>query len=759
MSRPGALHVALALTFAAAVITPAQETAGPPRPPIRGRVVDAQNGAVLRRARVTLESGGKPVDTVFSDDDGSFALTPGAAARSTLRIVKAGYAQVVLPVEAGGDPGASSVALVRSAVVTGRVLDLYGAPVADAYVTGRLFSPDAARTSTASRQFHAMTDRLGEYRLAGLPPGRYEIRGVRIPPELMAPGTRVEERLFGPPDALETADGGTSMTLAPGAEVANVDFALRAPREVCATGPSVRPADGVAAGAIAGRVTAATGEPLICAAVRIVSPDAPVPHVYTDRQGRFLFDGLPANGSFIVEARAVGYASLQHGQRRPADPEVPIVVRAGGLVERADIVLPRDSIVGGTVRDEHGEPVEGIQVWAFQLRRVGGRTSTVSTVFSRPTDDRGRFRLIGVAPGEYVVAALVRGVVGTGRAYGSTYHPGVRDAAMAQRVPVDLGADVHGVDIVLAASTTATVTGVAADVGGRPFAGAVSLTASGRSGVVSLDSWSAAADGAGAFAFRDVPPGDYVLKATGPPGGPPQFGMQYVTVIDGDPPPARVTVTAGSTLEGRAIVESTSVANLAGLAVGVVPADLDFSPVAGIPRPDMYARQDDGTFRSPGVFGSGRLVIEMPACEGCYLVSARVNGVDASDVPFDFGAGGTVYRDVEVVVSDAGATIAGRVEDAGAPVSSYSVLVMPTNREWWHPRSRHMKVGRPAADGAFALGDLPPGDYFVAAVNRLDAGGPDLYDLEAFGDLASRGVRVSVGPRERRTVELRLIRR
>jgi protocatechuate 3,4-dioxygenase beta subunit len=763
------LILASIVSFAIAVAGPAQDPAATAAVTIRGRVVDAENGGVLRRARIALVAGDRQLDSVFTDDDGRFAATAAAAAPatpSTLRINKAGYAQVVVPLASDADSGDLQFALVRSAAVTGRVLDAYGTPVSNAYVTGRLFSPDTYRTTAASRQFYTTTDQRGEYRLGGLPPGRYEIRGVRIPPELMAPGMRVEERLFGPTAPLEIAGGGTAMTLASGAEARNVDFRLAGAREVCATGPSVRPAEGAIAGAIAGRVTGASGEPLVCAMVRIVSPDAPVPQVYTDRQGRYLFDGLPAAGTFIVEARTTGYVALRYGQRHPSDREVPIALRDGQRLTGADIVLPRESVVTGTVFDEHGEPLEGISVWAFQVRRVAGRTMTSSTAIARPTDDRGQYRLIGMSPGTYVVGTLSRGVVGGAagaRAYASTYHPGTRDGAIARPISVDVGRDADSVDIVLTPTPTATVSGLALDAAGRPFSGNVSLTVSGRSGAMSLDSWAATPDATGSFSIRHVPPGDYVLKAFGPPDGPPQFGMQYVAVLDGDPPPARVVVTPGATVEGRVVLEVSPDANLAGLAVSVASADFDYSRSVGAARTAMYARGDDGTFRVPGVTGPGRIVIaETPACETCYLKSALVNGFDAADAPFDFGLGGAVYRDVEVVVSDSGATIAGRVaETNGPPVTSYAVVVLPANRDWWYPQSRRLKVGRATADGSFRVAGLPPGEYVVAAVNRFDGGAiaGELNDQDVLDDLFARGERVTVAEGDRRTLDLRLLRR
>ena len=57
----------------------------------------------------------------------------------------------------------------------------------------------------------------------------------------------------------------------------------------------------------------------------------------------------------------------------------------------------------GTVIDEAGEPVVGAHVQCFRREFVGGRPRFVPGV-TAGTDDRGIYRLAGLAPGEYKVA-------------------------------------------------------------------------------------------------------------------------------------------------------------------------------------------------------------------------------------------------------------------------------------------------------------------------------------------------------------------
>jgi hypothetical protein len=133
-----------------------------------------------------------------------------------------------------------------------------------------------------------------------------------------------------------------------------------------------------------------------------------------------------------------------------------------------------------------------------------------------------------------------------------------------------------------------------------------------------------------------------------------------------------------------------------------------------------------------------------------------------SDIPFDFGLAAQTIGGAEVVMSNAGATIAGHVTDArSAPISNYSVLVFSTDRTKWFANSRFLKFGRPAQDGGFEVAGLPPGEYWVVAVDAIQGN-------QSFGEwekpdvlepLTPRATRVTLAERERFITVLRLVRR
>jgi hypothetical protein len=112
-------------------------------------------------------------------------------------------------------------------------------------------------------------------------------------------------------------------------------------------------------------------------------------------------------------------------------------------------------------------------------------------------------------------------------------------------------------------------------------------------------------------------------------------------------------------------------------------------------------------------------------------------------------------------VSSAGAAIGGHVTDsASAPVGSYSVIVFSTDRGKWSSTSRFLRLARPAQDGSFEVAGLPPGEYWVAAVDPVEGNevSGDWLKPETLEKLSFRARRVTLAERERYMTVLRLIR-
>ena len=179
----------------AQVAAPARDRPnGPPRPPegrgaIAGRVVDAQTGHPIARARVRLNGIGPgiPRPPVTTDESGAFAFSHLPAGAFMLFVEKPAYAAARYP-EAGLTLRNANrpflladgetldrlvVPLQRPSAMTGRVLDEHGDPLEYAQVQAfRL--PASGRGKPQARQMTSTND-LGEFRLARLEPGRYVV--------------------------------------------------------------------------------------------------------------------------------------------------------------------------------------------------------------------------------------------------------------------------------------------------------------------------------------------------------------------------------------------------------------------------------------------------------------------------------------------------------------------------------------------------------------------------------------------------------
>ena len=127
----------------------------------------------------------------------------------------------------------------------------------------------------------------------------------------------------------------------------------------------------------------------------------------------------------------------------------------------------------------------------------------------------------------------------------------------------------------------------------------------------------------------------------------------------------------------------------------------------------------DGTFVLDRLNGPRRLRL-LRAPDSWSLKSIHANGRDITDEPVSFGTKDESLTDVEIVLTNRAAGITGSVADArGQPVADYTVIVFATNADRWYQGSRFFTFSRPKADGAFSVTDLPAGEYYVAAVDRM----------------------------------------
>ena len=119
----------------------------------------------------------------------------------------------------------------------------------------------------------------------------------------------------------------------------------------------------------------------------------------TDETGRVEFGSLPA-GVYNVVVR-----SSPSGFVRPISSES--IQLKDGEAGSQTIRLLRGGVISGRIVDETGDPLSRVSVRAIAKRGANGLPQGSSTGMPPITDDRGEFRIYGLAPGDYFVAASV----------------------------------------------------------------------------------------------------------------------------------------------------------------------------------------------------------------------------------------------------------------------------------------------------------------------------------------------------------------
>ena len=280
---------------------------------------------------------------------------------------------------------------------------------------------------------------------------------------------------------------------------------------VMAQSPADETQTAPATGAITGRVSEG-GRPVPNATVivRGSSPFAQPRLTATDNEGNFQVNDLPAE-LYIVSASAPGYVTP------PRDDGPMAFTRIG---ESLDLSMVKGGVITGSVTSPTGEPAVQIAVRAIMIKDASGQPPRFppNQAF-RVTDDRGIYRLYGLQPGTYLVAAGGRGSFGVSSgAYDfdvPTYAPSsTRDTA--SEITVRAGDEMTGVDIRYRGDSGRVVTGVVTGLveQSQPGPGSPTINMLQISNGVPLGTSSTfQMPGGRGFTFYGVADGDYELTA------------------------------------------------------------------------------------------------------------------------------------------------------------------------------------------------------------------------------------------------------
>ena len=500
------------------------------------------------------------------------------------------------------------------------------------------------------------------------------------------------------------------------------------------TGPSA---------SVTGKVTnSLTGAPVVRAHV-IMQSDRPRFGALTTGEGKFSISELPP-GHYTVRAEGVGFA-------RAADSVQPLEleIRAGDKVDSVDLKLTPLGAITGRVLDASGEPVQLAEVVADGL--AGGADAT--------TDDKGRYRLGGLAPGMYRVKARtermpaplppeIRTDGSKEVRYATTYYPGAQSAKEATRVTVGPGSEVSGIDIPLLGTPMVKVSGKVSDI---PPGQHVRIEVMMETGPRASLGFERSARADGSFVFWGLEPGKYTLMASASGSGP---GASRSAPFDlelgaGDVEHVDLRIVPPFDIAGRLQFEEPQARPKAvpeGPHRGMEP-EVMLEPLGEIPMGDQVRSEiAAGDSVKLEKVQPGRYRVRLEGGDGgVYVTSLRLGSAETDGDILDVrnGAAGVLTLTISAVTGE----ISGTVRDSKGPIAA-AIMQRPDGED---------AALRAMADssGSYSMTGLPPGKYRLLAVDdRIAALLEERGDLGDYEDMAET---VELHAGEKITKDLKLV--
>ena len=469
-------------------------------------------------------------------------------------------------------------------------------------------------------------------------------------------------------------------------------------------------------------VAAATGLPLVRATVTL-QPIGNVQSrrvVKTDANGNYVIADLRAGRYGFVVTRA-GYLDQNFDQPHPLARYRLLELGEGEQLDGINFSLQRGAAITGVITDDAGDPLPEVRVVALREEfGVNGRwfRAESRTADLIQTDDEGRYRVYGLRPGTYVVAASTQ-AMDSHLDFGRTYYPGAVDESEAHTVRVDIGVD--GVaNFSMIPAKRARVTGVALDSQGRA-ASRWRYMLYERRGPRFEPIGGDTLKEDGRFEMDRVLPGRYMLQIR-----PPytrerisQANAESATIpldLNGEDISGLVITTSGGhavsggvTFEGAASTPATK-----GMRVSAREIEAVIQPVSYAPGLDNGLVDQAGRFTIRGVRGRVRIG---GGGSGWFTKRVLLKGVDVTASGFDVTGD---IDGIEVILTNRVTTVTGTARDArGIGRNDFIVAFFPIGQIESYDRASRQRTIRPDPDGVYRIRNLPAGDYIAAAVPAM----------------------------------------
>lgn len=338
--------------------------------------------------------------------------------------------------------------------------------------------------------------------------------------------------------------------------------------------------------------------------------------------------------------------------------------------------------------------------------------------------------------------------------YRTTYYPGVHTAAAATAITVKSGEERTDLTIALRPVPAVRVSGHLVTPDGsvaEPMM--IRLIGDGMADVTAYDSPSgpddvglqaatAMSDGRGRFTMLGVPSGDYVIQQAN------RFLMRLIredrdaywfsqplSVGREDIKDVAVELRHALRVDGRLELRSSTTGSPQKPPIPMLILETPFGEPGQVA---IEVARDTLTFAH--IVAGGRYIARPYESREWVVQSATLDGKDITDRVFDLQSDVT---SMVVTYTDRPSKVSGTVTDArGAASTTAMVLAFPTDSRRWtgygsNPRT--IKSAITNESGVYTFAHLPPGDYYVIAVEPGDADNwQDPARLEVLAGQASR---------------------
>jgi Carboxypeptidase regulatory-like domain len=422
--------------------------------------------------------------------------------------------------------------------------------------------------------------------------------------------------------------------------------------------------------------------------------------------------------------------------------------------------MTRQSFISGRVTDADGEPFPGALVSVFRVSRGNG-TRQLTAFNAVPAGADGVFSIGNLAAGRYYVAAAsppsltqigqrdVRGNNGADERYVTTYYPASLDVATAVSIEIAPGAEIGNVDISMRKAGVFHIYGKIVDLSGATVATALlGLHVPGVNDPIGGTRRVNVVDGT--FAFNGLLPGVYILQGQSGQSRELQ-GHQTVTITDRDLDQAILTLVPALDLPLTVRIDDTD--DQQAQKIRSALGRFALTSADGLNDNAMAQPKGDGTWLFHSI-GPGAYRMGLRGPEGTYVKSIRFANQDITNGLLDTTSGGGT---LEMVLAPRPAEVTGVVQDAnGQPLPGVTVTLWMPGLQPYGAVDQARSINTDAT-GHFRFGSLRPGEYRIAAWEKIEPGMGNIPEFHARFDDSATTVKLSEGSHE--TVEPVLVSR